>query len=142
MKYLLFILLLAAAGRIEPYKPRIDPEFIDALAFLSEEKLDGYNYASEFLRWRDKMQWQAVRLTLQFPDLLELSKEEIFTVLSNRHKLVQTVEKYPLWELPHPDPQRLPAVTYDLWQRSRQNFLSLIKNRSVEVQYPVRRMLR
>ena len=56
MKYLLFLLLLAASGRVEPYKPRIDPEFIEALEFLSEEKIDGYNYTSGFLRWRDKMQ--------------------------------------------------------------------------------------
>ena len=142
MRYLLFLLLLAAEGRVEPYKPRIDPEFIEALEFLSEEKIDGYNYTSEFLRWRDKMQWQAVRLTIAAPELLGLSNEEIFTVLSNRHQLVQTVERYPLWELPHPDQQRVPKVTYELRQKSRRNFLDLIKNRPIEVRYPLRRMLK
>ena len=75
MKLILFLVLISAAGRVEPYKPRIDPEFIEALEFLSEEKIDGYNYTSEFLRWRDKMQWQAVRLTIAAPELLGLSND-------------------------------------------------------------------
>lgn len=122
---LLFATTLLAAGGIPltGIANELDPQYLIALGEISEKRRV---VGSDFHRWRDHIQWAAVRETISQPDLLTLDGSAIQFVLHERYDLVKAIERYPLWER-IPGHAAISTRTLSLWQHSRINFLKLIR---------------
>ena len=122
---LLFTTALIAGGGIPltGLAAELDPHYLIALGEISEKRRV---VGSDFHRWRDSIQWQAVQETISNPDLLTLDGSQIQFVLHERYDLVKAIEKYPLWER-IPGHAAISTQTLSLWQTSRINFLKLIR---------------
>ena len=101
----------------------LDPQYLKALAELSEQRRVA---GSDFHRWRDSVQWQAVQRTVSDPDLLHKDSAQRKAVLHERYDLVRAIEKYPLWEK-MPPYAAISPVTLGLWNVSRKHFLKILR---------------
>ena len=114
--------LSQTASSASPAETRLDQAYLNALSQISETRRV---VGSDFHRWRDQKQWDAVREAVSNPDLLYMDSAQRQALLHERYDLIRAVEKYPLWER-MPGHAAISMQTLSLWQVSRNNFLRLI----------------